>query len=518
VIDLRAGLKRYLFEGEVLRLMGFTALVKPIGLATQMVIASSFGAGLEYDAYVLAVFLVTFFDTAIGQVFNSVAVPFFIKLRTRMDRREFFSFQNTIYLFCLIPVAIFMTVLFFRGDFVVGMVGPRLIEESRVYAAKILRVLALPGLIMVAISLARSTLNLNRRFRIPATMPILNSVVMLGAIFVWRDQLGIWSLVVGFSVSAVLQVVIMGVYASRRGLVGAERPTAPEGTLSQFWSLSWMILVAQILLTVNAYVDRLFATGLEVGSVASLTYAKIIQNFGVQLFRASLVVVMFTKMSELLADENMTACNRYIEDNLRRMTRIVIPASLGLSLCSVELVRVLFQRGAFDSSDTERTAAALAMYLLGVPALIVNGVVTRTFHSLQKMRDRMWLAAQFLLTTVIGNLILVRHLGLVGLALSAVVAINLHVVLSFWFLYRYRIGLQVGRFVSIVVQAYLIGMLAAAVYWFSGLRGWLDGLFGDPTVLSDMITAAIRFSVVIAVCVAGYAALWLLKRRGSAAG
>ena len=130
----------------------------------------------------------------------------------------------------------------------------------------------------------------------------------------------------------------------------------------------------------------------------------------------------------------------------------------------------------------------------------------------------MWLAAQLLLTTVVGNFLLVKHLGIVGLALSAVLAINLHVALSFWFLYRYRLELHVGRFVSIVGQAYLIGMLAAAVYWFSGLRGWLTGLFPDPTVLSDIVTAAIRFSVVIAVCVAGYAALWLFKRRDSAAG
>ena len=91
--DLKSLTRKYLFEKEVLRLMGLVILVKPLGLATQMLMANFFGAGPLYDAYALAFFIVTFFSSVIGNVFTAVVVPFIIKLRDRLPPRELFGFQ-----------------------------------------------------------------------------------------------------------------------------------------------------------------------------------------------------------------------------------------------------------------------------------------------------------------------------------------------------------------------------------------------------------------------------------------
>jgi len=513
VIDVRAGLKRYLFEAEVLRLMGLNLLVKPVGLVTQMVIASSFGAGYEYDAYALTFFLVSFFDNSVGHVFKAVAVPFIIKLRQEISRRELFAFQNAVYLLFMIPVVLFMTFLFVRGDLVIDLVGPNLPEMSRNWALKMIKVMALPGLVLLAVTMAAVTLNLNRRFRVPASMALLNTIVMLTAVLLWRDSLGIWSLVLGFSISALLRVFIMFGYARYRDLVGWTRPVMPTGTLSRFWSLSWMILVAQVLLSINGYVDKVFASGLEAGSISSISYSMNIVNLGVMLFLTSLVVVMFTRMTELITEQNIAACSDYIEDNLGRVTRLVVPGAIGLSLCSIEIVRVLYQRGAFDEQDTVRTAAVMAMYTLGIPALVINGVISRIFHSLQRLRDKMWLAGQFLVTNAVGNILLVKPLGIVGLAISSTLAINLHLALSLWILHRYGVGLRVGRFLAVISTAYGIGIVTIVIYRFGGVKHWLDGLVSEPSLWGDIFTASARFAFVLAVCTAGFVSVWYLQRR-----
>jgi peptidoglycan biosynthesis protein MviN/MurJ (putative lipid II flippase) len=76
---------RWLFEGEVLRLMGLTVLAKPIGLFTQVLIAKHFGAGTQFDAYLLAIFLATLLSRAILRVYSAVVVPFLIDLKNRAD-------------------------------------------------------------------------------------------------------------------------------------------------------------------------------------------------------------------------------------------------------------------------------------------------------------------------------------------------------------------------------------------------------------------------------------------------
>ena len=103
-------LRKQLFEGEVLKLMSLTIITKPIGLATQMLLASVFGAGISYDSYVLAFFLVVFLSNTMSRVFTAVIVPFVIAQKKNMAREDMDAFLNGILLVALVPMVVFATV------------------------------------------------------------------------------------------------------------------------------------------------------------------------------------------------------------------------------------------------------------------------------------------------------------------------------------------------------------------------------------------------------------------------
>ena len=65
-----------------------------------------------------------------------------------------------------------------------------------------------------------------------------------------------------------------------------------------------------------------------------------------------------------------------------------------------------------------------------VQALVINGIVARIFHALRRVRERVWLNVQYILTNVVGNILLVRVLATKGLAISSSAAIILHLVLA----------------------------------------------------------------------------------------
>jgi peptidoglycan biosynthesis protein MviN/MurJ (putative lipid II flippase) len=194
------------------------------------------------------------------------------------------------------------------------------------------------------------------------------------------------------------------------------RPAVPPGRLDQIWSLGSVFLLSQFLLMIGVFVEKYFATGLEAGSVSAIAYATTILNMGGSLFSASLTVVMFTRMSEYFAEGRIAEGSAYILDNLRRQTRIVVPVSLALCLASPEIVRVLFARGAFNARAADLTSSALAIYVLGLPAMILTTLVARIYHSLQRMRDRLWQIAQFVATGILCSILLVKGFGVVGLA------------------------------------------------------------------------------------------------------
>ena len=494
---MRNFLRRALFEGEVIRLMGITLLIKPIGVVTQMLLANYYGAGRAYDAYALAFFLISFVDLTIGRVFTAAIVPYTIKLKETLDPRRLFAFQNATYLLFLLPGVLYVLLLFLRSEWPLLIAARNAPPETRQFAARMLRWMAVPGILLLLVALLKSTLNLHRRFRLPAGMPLVNGLLFLAVVILGHARMGIWALPLAVAVGAAAQAVVLGVASLTGGQMAPVRPRLPDGAAAAIWSLSWMIFISTTFQTVNAFLDKMFAAGLEAGSISSISYSMIVVNSGLQLFSLSLVTVMFTRMSELIASGRIGACVDYIRDNMIRISRLVVPGALALALCSGEIVQVLYERGAFTAADTARTSGVLMMYLLGLPAMIINSVVTRIFHSLQKMKAKMWLALQFLLTNVLGNILLIGSLKVMGLAVSSTIAINVHLWLSVWVLRRYD-GLGRGSILPVISRAYGLAVVVWLIYRFSGFGAWADALFaGDPDLGQALLTAAIRAAFVL---------------------
>jgi len=499
--------RRFLFEREVLGLMGLALLVKPIGLISQVLIARWFGAGVDLDAYTLAFFLVTFGDGTLVQVFKGSMAPFLIQRKRALERRRYDRYQNGVLALFMGSGTLWLLALALSAGLVVQIIGPGLPAVTSDLAVRMTVLMALPALLMCANNLGIAILDLHQHFRLGGTMPVLNAAVTLTALLLWHERLGIWALPLGFAISQALQWPLIHLRALLARALVPVRPQLARGDLRQIGDLAGLVLLGQVLLMINMFLDRWFATGLEPGSISSLAYAHVLVNFGLVLFSSSLVTVMYPRMSEAIAAGDLAGCSAYLRVNLARLAYLVVPAALAASLAAPEIVQVLFQRGAFDVSDTLRTGGVTTMYMLGLPAMIINLVVARTFHSLQLLREKVWLALQYLATNALLNFALIGVLQVKGLALATTVSINLHLLLSLWILHRRRSGLATAPLLAIVGRAYLMGGIAAAAVWLLPLQGVTDalraaGLFG--VVGAGALKVALVFGV--------YAALFGLWR------
>ncbi len=511
---MRARLKGLFFEGEVLKLMGIVILAKPLGLIVQMLMARYFGAGEQYDAYALAVFLVSYVGSVAGMVYTSVVLPLVIQLRKELDNKQIHAFQNASILLFLLPAIAYMMVLMFQGDLVIRLVGPELPERTHDFAVAMIRYMAVPGLVLLLVAMFRALLNLNHAYRLPTVLPVLNSVVMMIAIMALHEEYGIWSVPLGFAVSNVVQLVSVVWMTRARNLVTWTKPALPAGVLGKLWRLSWMMLVTQAIVTLYYFIDKMFAARLEVGSISAIAYSYTLVSFGSQVFNFSLGVVMFTKMSELIAEEKIHELNRYVRENLERGARLVVPASLAMALASPQVVLVLFERGEFTEADTVRTASVLALYMLGLPAIVSNMVVGRIFFSMQRMGMKILLAFQYLVTNVIGNLLLIDRFGVMGLAISTAITINLHYFLSGWALQNYNVGIQGWRFSWVVMRHYLLALVVYAVYRLVSFGDFAASLADPKAFWGALVVAGLKAAFVMGLYVVVFFSPRILRRLG----
>ena len=78
-------------------------------------------------------------------------------------------------------------------------------------------------------------------------------------------------------------------------------------------------------------------------------------------------------------------------DAINRATELTLaltlPAAVALMVIPVPIVAVLFQRGAFTAADTLPTALAVAVYGAGLPAFVMQKVLSPLYYAREDTRS-----------------------------------------------------------------------------------------------------------------------------------
>ena len=173
----------------------------------------------------------------------------------------------------------------------------------------------------------------------------------------------------------------------------------------------------------NLFVSTVIASLLEQGSVSWLWYAFRLMQLPIGVFGVALATVSLPALSRAAVDGDLVALRTTLSAALRLLLLLTVPAAVWMAVCAQPVIALLYEHGRFLPLDTERTAWALVMYCLGLPAFAAVGVFTRAFYALGDTRTPV--RASFVSVAVnLGlNLLFIgplRSLGLghLGLALA----------------------------------------------------------------------------------------------------
>jgi putative peptidoglycan lipid II flippase len=134
------------------------------------------------------------------------------------------------------------------------------------------------------------------------------------------------------------------------------------------------------------------------------------------------------------------------------------------------IVRLLFQRGEFNSHSTHIVAVALFWFAFSLPFGGLNLLLTRTFFAVQRPWIPTRLAALNIVVDIIVSVGLYKPLGIAGLIIGTVAA---NAVMTALQLHRLRAGLN-GRLegaqtmmitARITLASVLLGAVSWAVWW-----------------------------------------------------
>jgi putative peptidoglycan lipid II flippase len=157
-------------------------------------------------------------------------------------------------------------------------------------------------------------------------------------------------------------------------------------------------------------------------------------------------------LSALAARGEMAELRRTFSGALRMVLYLATPASIGLIVLRVPVIRVLLERGRFTEASTEAVALALGFYALGLFAHAGVEIVARTFYALHDTKTPVLIGLSAMAGNVLLSLILIRPLSFGGLALANTLATIGEMAVLMWLMRRRLGSLDAHRLVGSVLR------------------------------------------------------------------
>ncbi|HEY1897978.1 MAG TPA: lipid II flippase MurJ [Terracidiphilus sp.] len=393
-------------------------VVKIAATGKEFVVAGVFGRSDAMDAFLAAFLIPNLLINLIAESMNQALVPTLIMVRVRdgWERAQELLASSMLWLCGLLTGAAVLMALLTRTFFpLIGWGFPALKLDLSVR----LFYLLLPVVLLSGIAATcTAVLNAFERFAMPAFAALVMPVSIVAAGLLLHGALGIWALAWGTLLGALAHAGLTAWmmeargYRFRLGWHGTNEATCEVAR--QYGP----VLLSSVVASGGLLVDQAMAAMLPTGSLSALVFANRFVSVAVTLMAGAVSSAVVPFFSSMIADRDWQGCRRTLRTWSRIMAVVSLPIAGLLIAGARPLVRLTLQHGAFRAQDTAVVASVLAMYAIQIPFFVVSRVFYRFVVAMRRTDLVLWCGSLNLVLDVLLNLLLMRWLGVAGIALA----------------------------------------------------------------------------------------------------
>ncbi len=486
-----------LFLQATLLIAALNLLSRFLGLGREIVIAHQFGATVATDAYLVAFTIPNILFMVFAQALATVVVPVFTEYKSKGQLGLAWNVSSSVINLLVVVLTTVTVVGILAAPVVVRLVAPGFDAEATALAVELTRII-FPLLIFAGITTAfNGFLNANNIFGIPAFTGTVNNVVIIVAALTLGSLYGIHGLalgtVLGMAASALVQVPSLYQAGFRfRSQFNWRHPG-----VQKIFHLMVPITVGIAISQLYILIDRVLASMLVEGSIAALNFGTRLIQLPVSLFVLALSTAVFPTLTTWAAEGKQEEILAAMQRALRMIIFTTLPAAAGLIVLRFPVVKLLFERGAFDEQATAMTAYAVMFYSVGLTGLAANILLTRGFYAFQDTRTPVKLLGANVLLNLVLSLLLMGPMQLGGLALASSIAALVNTILLVYYLERLLPGLwRLGGWLDFGAKVLLACLFMSLGAYFANIV--LAGLLPEGTfALGLQVGGAITAGVII---------------------
>ena len=170
---------------------------------------------------------------------------------------------------------------------------------------------------------------------------------------------------------------------------------------------------------ISSFIDTWLASFLVSGSISYLFYANRLFQLPLALFAIAASTALFPTISKLLKQEKIDEAKRETRKVFWLLFALLGGASAVAVILSEEIVKLLFERGAFTVNDTENTSMVLVMYIAGLLPFGMAKLFSLWLYASHRQREAAGIAARSLGVNILFSILLIAPMAAPGLALAS---------------------------------------------------------------------------------------------------
>ena len=379
-----------------------------MGFARETLMAAALGTGPMAEAFYAAFKLPNLFRRLFAEgAFNAAFVPLFAKEieaggidAAKRFSEEVFGVLFTVLLLITIAMELAMPLLM-RTIIAPGFEGDKYDVTVRLAA------IMFPYLACMSLTAMLSgMLNSLHHYLAAAIAPIFFNVAMIAALafglWIKADAVSIaYYLSYAVLVAGILQMLVLYVGVRFAGMSIAFRRPHITPNVKRLLLLALPAAVTGGVTQINLIIGQAVAS-MKDGAIASLQYADRIYQLPLGVVGVAVGVVLLPELARALKSGHMVEAESLQNRSIEFVLFLTLPAAAGIFALSDDIIRLVYERGAFHPEATATVAAVLTLFGFGLPGFVLNKALTPGFFAREDTRTPM----RFTMISVVVNSVL----------------------------------------------------------------------------------------------------------------
>ncbi|QQY79968.1 putative peptidoglycan lipid II flippase [Keratinibaculum paraultunense] len=444
----------------------FTLISKFLGFLREVLIASTYGSGYETDTYFVAMTATVIIMTTIGSSLNTTLIPIFTEIEEKSGKEAKLKFLNNVLNMVFFITIILALLGFFLSPLVIKVLAKGFTGEQFTLAVKLNRI-GLPIIVFLGFTYVFSGyLHSSEIFGPPAIMGLPYNLVYIIFLLFFAEEGNIQGLMLTSVIAASTQFLIQVPAIKHQGYRYSCDIDLKDPYLKKTLILILPVMLGSAVQQINTIIDKTLASSLVEGSISALTYASRISDIIISVFVMAITTVIFPMLSRAFSQEDNMQIKKIMGQGINIILIVTIPATIGIFILAKPMVRIFFQRGAFDKVATYMTSQALIFYSVGLVGSSLRLMLNRVYYSFQDTKTPMLNGVLAVGLNIVLNLILIKPMGHSGLALATSISATFTTLLLFIDLKKKlgRIGLK--RYLSCFIKTLIASIIMGIVVYF----------------------------------------------------